>query len=147
MKLAFSGQAHYPDLDAGFELYEKRAKTRLCVDKKTYRRIIKMYCRKLAKRLETDGMIDLPSDLGSIMTAVIRRKPQYRGDKFVGFGKMDWESGHYDGTYKTFGLVFLPNRTKSQNLRCYGYVANRQLFKRVKELYKGAVLDFNDNMI
>jgi hypothetical protein len=152
MKLAFSGKAQYTDFDRGYELYVKRSKKNECFDHKTYNRVIRMFCRGLAERLGRDGIVDLPNNLGSVAAARITRKPQYRGDRFIGYGKMDWSTGHYDGQLKTFGLVFLPSRDKTQNLRCYGFVANRRLFQKMKRDYEGGecgwtLLDFNDEMI
>lgn len=137
MKLAFNGQAHYTDFDDAYALYVKRAKYGNVLDEATYRKVIKKYCGMLADELEEKGIIDLPNNLGSISAAVLTRKPQYRGDKFIGYGKMDWEKGHYDGTLKTFGLVLLPKHNKVRNIRCFGFVANRKLFKRLKEKYEG----------
>lgn len=111
-----------------------------------------MYCSMLADRLQENGIVDLPNEMGMIVAAEIRRKPQYRGKKFIGYGKYDYEKGHYDGTIKTFGLVFLPKRAKKQNMRCYGFVANRVLFKKMKEKFKSGLsqwkpIQFNDEMI
>jgi len=90
--------------------------------------------------------------LGQIAAAIITRKPQYRGKKFIGYGKMDWDKGCFDGSPKAFGIVFLPNRNKKAGLRCYGFVANRKLFKRMKARYESddcpwVPLEFNDDMI
>ena len=152
MKLAFSGQAHYSDLSKGYDLYVKRSRKDEYFDRETYNRVVRLYCRRLGERLGSDGIVDLPCDLGSLAAATITRKPQYRGDKFIGYGKMDWEKGHYDGQLKTFGIVYLPSRDRTQNLRCFGFVANRQLFKKVKGIYESdecgwRLLDFNDDMI
>ena len=151
MKLAFSGQGRYPNFSDGYDLYVKRSRGRQCVDEKTYRNIVRLYCKILADRLLKEGMVDLPACLGSISAATITRKGQYRGGKFVGFGKMDWEKGHYDGKLKAFGMVFLPNRTRSQCLRSYGFVANRRLFTRMKQYYEDSnpwiPVTFNEGMI
>lgn len=152
MKLAFSGKGTYPDLSDGYALYAGRSRDKGSMDEKTYNRIVKAYCKILAERLLKDGMVDLPARLGSLSAATITRKGQYRGDKFIGFGKMDWEKGHYDGKLKTFGVVFLPNRSKSQCLRSYGFVTNRQLFKRMKARSEEfpcpwAMIKFSDEMI
>lgn len=152
MKLAFTGESRYPEYKSGYELYRKRARQRFTVDADTYRRVVREYCRILAAQLEENGIVDLPGVLGSIAAVELKRRPQYRGKKFIGFGKMDWEKGHYDGTFKTFGISFLPRHGKIQNLRCYGFVANRELFKRIKkksiEDDCGWVsLSFNDKMI
>ena len=152
MKLAFSGEARYPKFDLGYELYSSRVRTRMPVSINSYKRIVKRYCASLAERLYNEGSVSLPMKLGTLSAAVIKRKPKYREGKFIGFGKKDWKTGNYDGTYKAFGIVFLPNRTKNPNLRCFGFVANRALFKRLKERYDGydcpwVPLEFNDEMI
>lgn len=152
MKLAFNGKGRFGEFDESYELYVKRAKGDPVVDATMYRRIVKKYCDRLVERLLEEGMVDLPNGLGSIAAAKITRKPQYRGNKFVGFGKMDWKQGHYDGKLKAFGMVYLPKRSKSENLRCYGYVANRALFKEMKKRYEYGVcnwkpIEFNDEMV
>lgn len=153
MKLAFSGKGHYTDFDEGYKMYISRSRGGRDVDIKTYKRIVRTYCSLLVERLKKDGIVDLPNDIGMIAAATIRRKAQYRGKKFVGYGKYDWSKGHYDGTLKTFGLVFLPRlEKKKNNFRCYGFVANRQLFKRISELAKSGIcswspIEFNDEMI
>lgn len=136
MKLAFSGQAKYPDMTDGYELYVRRARTNKSVDLQTYTAVVKEYCSLLAEDLKNEGIVDLPCGLGSVAAVTIRRRPQYRGKKFVGYGSYNWEKGHYDGEPKAFGLAFLPSRDKTNNLRCYGFVANRKLFKKMKELYQ-----------
>lgn len=154
MKLAFSGQARYTDFVPGYELYLKRTKGDTPLERAEYNRIVRRYCSLLADRLIREGMIDLPCDMGSIVAAKILRKPQYRGKKFIGYGKMDWSKGHYDGSLRAFGLVFLPRRDRHRNanLRCYGFVANRQLFKNMKSRYESddcpwTPVEFNDDMI
>ena len=137
MKLAFSGQARYPDMTDGYALYCKRTRVGKPVDLNIYTAVVKEYCRMLAEDLKKEGMVDLPTGLGTIAAVTIRRRPQFRGKKFVGYGKMDWKKGHYDGEPEAFGLAFLPKRNKTNNLRCYGFVANRRLFKKMKELYDG----------
>ena len=134
MKLAFSGEARYPDLTKGYELYVKRTRSRECIDRKIYNRVIRDYCRSLTDRLVKEGMVDIP-ELGTLSVAILNRRPQYRGKRFIGYGKMNWKLGHYDGDPKAFGIVFLPNRRKSNNLRSFGFVANRELFKKVKAVY------------
>lgn len=144
--------AHYPDLTDGYTLYVRRSKGGRVFDEKMYARIVKMYCAILANRLLETGAVDLPKGLGTISAARLTRKPQYRGKTFVGYGKMDWTTGQYDGKLKTFGMVYLPKHGKNNNLRSLGFVANRSLFKRMKSLYesgdcKWSLLDFNDDMI
>jgi len=152
MKLAFNSQAHYTDFSKGYELYRRRNDGKELLDETTYRRAVKAYCKLLAKQLCERGIVDLPNDMGSIAAAEITRKPQYRGKKFIGYGKMNWETGRYDGNLKAFGMVFFPKRNKNRNLRCFGYVANRQLFKKVKKIYESddcrwRLMKFNDEMI
>ena len=152
MKLAFSGQARYPDMKDGYELYVRRARKSQPVEMQIYAKVIKDYCKMLAVELEEYGMVDLPSDLGALATIRLQRRPKYRGKKFIGYGKWDWKTGHHDGSFTAFGITFLPNRKKSQNLRCYGFVTNRRLFQRIKEKYNAgchvwAPLTFNDEMI
>lgn len=136
MKLAFSGQARYPDMTDGYKLYVRRTRKREPVDLDTYTAVVKDYCSLLAEDLKKDGMVDLPCGLGSVAAVIIRRRPQFRGKKFVGYGNYDWKEGHYNGEPEAFGLAFLPSRDRTHNLRCYGFVANRRLFKKMKELYR-----------
>lgn len=152
MKLAFSGEARYPDFNDGYRLYSKRVRDFVQLGFSTYRKVVKMYCASLAERLCENGMVDLPSGLGSICAVTIRRKPQYRGKKFIGYGKMNWDGGYMDGDPVAFGIVFLPNRKRNMNLRSYGFVANRKLYKKMKELYSGydckwVPLEFSDELI
>lgn len=151
-KLAFSGQARYPDFESAYDLYVKRSKKGEYVDVSMYSRIVRAYCKLLADKLFEDGIVDLPKGLGSIAAAIITRRPQYRGKKFIGYGKYDWSAGHYDGTLKAFGIVYLPEHENNPNLRSFGFVANRQLFKRVKARYKSEdcpwqPIEFNEEMI
>lgn len=153
MKLAFSGQGRYADFSNGYELYKKRSKSGEEIDRETYCRVIRLYCKHLAQGLEENGIVDLPNEIGSIASATLTRRPQFRGKKFIGYGAIDWSTGQYDGKLKTFGMVFLPRHTKKNaNLRCFGFVANRRLFKMLKEIYNRedcpwATLEFNDEMI
>ena len=152
MKLAFSGKARYTDFDKGFELYKKRSRTQCSLTVKDYKKVVKLYCKALAERLEDEGMIDLPMKLGSVATVTLTRKPQFRGKKFIGYGKMNWETKQYDGNLKAFGIAFLPNRGRSNNLRSFGFVANRALFKNIKSKYESgetdwSPLDYKDEMI
>lgn len=136
MRLAFSGQARYPDMTDGYEVYVRRTRKNEPVDLHTYTVIVKEYCSLLAEDLKKEGAVDFPCGLGTVAAVMIRRSPQYRGDKFVGYGGFNWEKGHFDGEPEAFGLAFLPRRDKNNNLRCYGFVANRRLFKKMKELYR-----------
>lgn len=152
MKLAFNGYAHYTDFSDGYKMYVNRSRKHQCVDKKTYNRIIRMYCSRLADRLLENGIVDLPNEMGMIAAAEITRRPRYRGDKFIGYGKYDFEKGHYDGTMRTFGMVFLPKHGKKNSMRSYGFVANRVLFKKMKAMFESGLclwqpIQFNDEMI
>lgn len=152
MKLAFDSQAKYTDFSNSYDSYVKRSRRGLSFDKSTYNKVIREYCKILSERLFTKGFIDLPKDMGSISAAVIRRKPQYRGNRFVGFGGMDYTTGLRDGKYKTFGIVFLPKHSKNANLRCLGFVANKRLFRRMKNRYTEpeccfVPIDFTEEMI
>lgn len=152
MKLAFNSKAKYTDFSEGYEIYKKRARFGNELTEKEYKRVVRAYCRGLAEQLKENGIVDLPNDIGSIAACTITRKPQFRGDKFVGYGKIDWSTGQYDGSLKTFGLCFLPKRGKHKNFRCYGFVANRRLFKEMKEIYLSGgcewyPIQFNDEMI
>ena len=151
-RLAFDNQAKYTDFTKGYELYVKRSRKNKPVSFDDYRRIVKAYCKHLSEKFDTAGMIDLPCGLGMITTALITRKPKYRDGRFVGFGAMDWNTNTLDGTYKAFGFVYLPRHRKKDNLRCYGFVANRRLFKRIKEAYKSGEnrwipMEFDEKMI
>lgn len=153
MKLAFSGDGRYADFSGGYKLYAKRSKSGCEVDRETYCRIVRRYCKLLAAQLEENGIVDLPNEIGSIAAATLTRRPQFRGKKFIGYGAIDWTTGQYDGRLKTFGMVFLPRHTKkNSNLRCFGFVANRRLFKRMKEKSKRIdcpwdAIEFKDEMI
>ena len=152
MRLAFSNKAKYPDFDSGYDLYAKRSRGRALISKDVYKRIIREYCLGMSMRLLNDGMVDIPGNIGTLYAAVIGRKPVYRDGKFVGYGKFDWATGRYDGERDAFGVVFLPNRRKTPNLRCYGFVANRRLFKKMKWLYESdycpwVPIEFNDEII
>jgi len=153
MKLAFSGQGRYADFSEGYRLYRKRSKSDNEINERTYCKIIRMYCKRLAKQLEKNGIVDLPNEIGSIATAILTKKPQYRGKKFIGYGAIDWKTGQFDGKLKAFGLVFLPRHSeKNSNFRCFGFVGNRKLFRRLKEIYNSydcpwRAIEFNDEMI
>ena len=152
MKLAFSGEARYPDFNDGYELYKKRTRSRDCMDLKTYKKVVRMFCSGMEDKLLTSGLVDFPNRIGFISAAIFTRKAKYRDGKMVGFGKMDWEAGHYDGSMKAFGVAFFPRRDITANMRCYGFVCNRELYKKMAELYNGydcpwVPLEFSDDMI
>lgn len=151
-RLAFSGEGRYADFDKGYRLYVSRARGNDCVDEVTYRRVVREYCRSFADRLEENGFVDFPNGMGSLAAALIERKPQFRGKKFIGYGKKDWSTGRYDDSRKAFGLVFLPTWGKKGSLRSYGFVGNRRLFKKMKKQYesddcKWVPIEYNDEMI
>jgi len=152
MRFAFDNMAHYTDFSKGYGLYLRRCRNGNPVSEAEYRRTVKAYCKWLADSLYDTGMANLPCDLGTISAAILTRRPKYIKDKFIGYGKKNWKTGEYDGTLKTFGIVYMPKHTKNQNLRCYGFVANRRLFKRVKEAFESGLsyitpVDFTDEMI
>ena len=152
VKLAFSGLARYPDYSDGYRYYLAHTRSDNKLSEKDYRRVIREYCKILADRIVETGAVDLPGKLGLIAAASMRRKPQYRGDRFIGYGKMDWDKGHYDGSFYAFGVVYLPNRKASNNLRCLGFVANRQLYKKLKARSGSwecnwKPIEFNEEMI
>lgn len=151
MKLAFSGEARFADFQPAYELYLRRERKGSPVDEPTYRRVLKAYCKRLAERLEEQGMVDLPCGLGTIAAASITKKAMYRDGKFDGYGAMDWKTGRRDGKLKAFGLVFLAGRGKG-SLRSFGFVANRRLFQRMKSKSEEygcpwTTIEFNDRMI
>lgn len=152
MRLAFTNQGRYPEFERGYDLYVKRSKTGNVMDIKSYKRVLRAYCKAMSEMLCKYGIVDLPCEIGSLSAAVLTRKPQYRGKTFIGYGKKDWTTGEYDGTLKTFGIVFLPRMKKHHNLRCFGFVANRRLFKKMKNIYISDdctwyPVEFNDDMI
>ena len=152
MKLAFSGKGRYADYTKGYDLYVKRNRGGVDVDKATYARIVREYCRMLADDLLKNGIADMPCALGTIAAATLTRKPQYRGKHFIGYGKWDFAKRCYDGTLKAFGMVYLPRYGKIKNLRSLGFVANRQLFKKMKEQHQKdscpwVPIDFEEDMI
>jgi hypothetical protein len=152
MRLAFTGEGRYAEFEKSYDEYVKRSKKGEYVDFKTYKRLVKGYCKGLARRLIEGGMVDLPCDMGSIAAATLTRKLQYRGKKVVGYGKMDWKKGHYDGKLKAFGMVYLPRRGKNANMRSYGFVANRRLFQKMKNIHESGEsnwtpIEFNEGMV
>ena len=152
MRLAFTGEGRYAEFEKSYDEYVKRSKKGDYVDFKTYKRLVKGYCKRLVKRLIEEGMVDLPCDMGSIAAATLTRKLQYRGKKVIGYGKMDWKKGHYDGKLKAFGMVYLPRRGKNANMRSYGFVANRRLFQKMKNIHESGEsnwtpIEFNERMV
>jgi hypothetical protein len=154
MRLAFNGQAHYSDFGPGYDLYRRRARRDDILDKATYNRVVRQFCKMLSDRLTKEGIVDLPCQMGTIAASSFTRKPQYRGKQFVGYGKMDWKNKRYDGNLKAFGLVYMPRRgnKRNENLRCYGFVANRALYKTMQRIHEGAEcpwrpVEFKDDMI
>lgn len=151
MRLAFDNQAHYTDFAAGYQLYLNRCRNGNPLDEKTYRRVLKMYCKCIAKHLQNAGMADLPNGLGTIAVANIRRNGRWKDGKMIGHGGYDWKNRAPYDTLKTFGIVYLPKHGKG-NLRCYGFVANRRLFKAMKEKYLSGdsgwtLMEYNDEMV
>ena len=148
MKLAFSGQARYTDFTEGYDLYVKRSRQEKNLDLRTFHRVIRMYCALLAEELCQHGTVDLPCGMGTISAATITRRPQYRGTKFIGFGGRDYKNGGYDGKLKAFGIVYLPRHDRNQNLRSFGFVANRKLFQTVRKYQENwTPITFDKKMI
>lgn len=152
MKLAFSMQAHYSDYTDGYARYKSATSPKRCVRERDYHSVVRAYCKMLADSLLSDGMVDLPCGMGSLAVANIRRKPQYRNKKFLGYGKWDWNTKSYDGQLKAFGIVFLPCRSTTNNLRSFGFVANTRLFRRIKAAWQNkevtwVPVEFNGEMI
>ena len=152
--ILFKGEARYPDMDGGYTLYVNRsAKTpeSRIMDKATYSRVVKKFCGVLAERLETEGMTDFPSDMGSVAAVRIRKKPVYdrRTGKFRPADTVDWNETRRSGSIVkkhdgyTLGFVFLPKRAKGRgNFRCFGIRANKALYRRMKTGFDGDGFDF-----
>ena len=151
MRLLFKGEGRFADFAPAYELYLRRKRSGNPLDETMYRRVLKAYCRRLALRLEEDGMVDLPCELGSIGTALIGKRYVYRNGKYVGYGAFDYKKWEYDGNLKAFGVAYLPKHG-NDSLRCFGFVANRNLFQRMKKKYMESQcswipMDFNIEMI
>ena len=150
----FKGEARYPDLESGYELYKRRSvktdKENL-LDQVTYNRIVKQYCKELAGRLLEEGVVDLPNDIGCVAAVEVTKRATYdrRQKKYRSVGLVDWnatrEAGEIvrkDGN-KTLGFVFSPKRVKGHNnLRCFGIRANKALYKKVRAMYDEGDLPF-----
>ena len=134
----FNGKAHHPNFDAGYRRYLGRSKktpdSRI-FGKGEYVDVVRSYCQHLADMLESDGMIDLPCGIGSIVAVSIRRKPTY--DKT----RNAWRGTK--GDKYTFDFIFSPRRESGyENFRCYGFRANRELYKKKKKKYDDGELSF-----
>ena len=152
MRLAFHNQSRYPVFVGGYDLYVSRGRNSNTLDFVTYKRVVRAYCDILARKLKEEGSVTLPGNLGLLSAAIFTKKPIYKNGSFVGYGKRDWKTGEYDGKLKAFGIAYFPRHGKNNNLRCYGFVANRRLFKAMKDMYEGYdcpwnAVEFNDNMI
>lgn len=134
----FEGKARRADYGPGYARYLSRCvktpKDRV-LDDKAYGKVIQAYCQHLADTLENQGIIDLPSGMGSIVAVRIRLKPQY--NKAMGKWFTKGTNPH------SFGFIYTPRREKGyENLRCYGYRANRRLYDRMRKKYDDGTLPF-----
>lgn len=105
----------------------------------------------LADRLEKEGMVDLPSDIGMLAAVNIRKRPVYdkREGKYRPARSIDWDKVRETGTmaYKdspnTFGFVFVPKHLRKRAIfRCFGFVANKSLYKKLRQEYNKGTLPF-----
>ena len=151
----FKNKSRYPDLSSGYELYCNRSvktpKDRI-LDRVLYNRIVKAFCKELADELEKDGIVDLPSDIGSVIAVGITKKPSYDVSlkKYRSADNVDWDATRKNGTVvrkdgnKTFGFVFQSKRVKGHgNFRCFGIRANKALYKRMRKCYDEGTLNFS----
>ena len=131
------------DFGPGYDRYLGRSRKSpqdRVLDKSAYRTVVMDYCKYLAKRLEGEGMIDLPCGIGSIVAVSIRRKPTY--DKV----RKAWRGTK--GDKYTFGFIFSPRREEgNENFRCYGFRANAELYRRMRKMYDDNALPFYLNDI
>lgn len=151
---ALVNMAKYPDLADGYRLYSNRSMTTpryRVLREKDYNRVVKYYCEVLAEILEKEGRVNLPCGLGMIVAVNIRKRPVYdsRDGKYRPARNIDWDLTRQSGqmTYKdgtnTFGFVYVPKIMKSRGvLRCLGFVANRQLYRRMRKMYDEGTLPF-----
>ena len=152
--IPFKHTARYPDLTNGYMLYRNRSMNtppdRLLTEEQ-YNRIVKSYCKELAGRIESQGVADLPSDMGAIVAVNIYKKPVYNAKekKYKLARSIDWNATRetkeivYKDCPNTFGFVFAPKHIKKNNiLRCFGFVANKALYKRLKAKYDEGILPF-----
>lgn len=135
MRPAFYGKAGSTDMTCGYRCYSTRKKKHEPVSTVIYGRVVRAYCRRLAGKLEKDGMVQLPCGIGLLSAAFVRRKPRYRDGRFLGIGMYDPRTGKYDGTTEAFSIVLFPDISGTQNLRCYGFVCNSRLFRRMKKAW------------
>jgi len=153
----FDRKARKPNLSDGYARYLGRC-TKTPEDKildyKTYRKIVGDYCGMLADRLEQEGVIDLPSGIGSIVAVAIRRRPRYdkTASKWRSTQVINWKATKQDGatvysdTPYTFGFIFSPRREKGyENFRCYGIRLNYKLYARMRKMYEDGMLPFHLN--
>lgn len=153
MKL-FKNQSRYPDLSKGFETYRNRSKNtpeERIFDEVQYNRIVKKYCKMLSEVLQNEGIVDLPSDIGSIAAVSIKRKPLYnrKTKMFMTNDYIDWNETRKTGRIvrddnpNTFGFVFVPKHIKGhENFRCFGIRANKTLYQRMRKHYDTGTFDF-----
>lgn len=131
----FKDKARYPDFDRAYELYLKRSeRASSTMSKGEFIDVIRRYCKSLSDKLERDGFVDLPYDIGSLSAVKIDRKPKYNRTT----GKyMPVAEG------KAFGICFVPRFVKRmENFRSLGIVANRSLYRRMRKKYDDGELPF-----
>ena len=150
----FINKARYPDLTNGYLLYRNRSSLtppeRLLTEAQ-FNRVIKRYCKRLATMVEDCGVADLPCDMGAIVAVNIKKRPVYdaREKKFKPARSVDWDKTRetksmvYKYDPNTFGFVFAPKHIRGRNIfRCFGFVANKSLYKRMREKYNDGILPF-----
>lgn len=150
----FKGEARYPDLSNGYELYTHRSATtpkdRLLTEEQ-YNKVVKLFCKEYADRLEEEGMVDLPCEIGSVVAVEVTKRPTFDPclGKYRTADNIDWAKTRQEGTIvrkdgrKTFGIAFVPRHTKGYgNFRCFGIRANKNLYKRMKKQYDSGTLEF-----
>lgn len=163
MRKLFNGEARYPDLDCSYDYYLSRrgeSERSSTLSREDFNRVVKMYCKSLAEDLCSTGSIDLPCDMGMIAAVRVKRKPVFntRTGKYTTGSSVDWDRTREEGKIvfgdgnDAFGFVFVPKWKKgNENLRCVGIRANKELYRKMKDMYNEGTLDFylpdSDNFI
>jgi len=148
----FNGKARYPDFDKPYELYLKRSERSFSVlSKGMFIDIVRRYCKRLSEELDSNGYVDLPLDIGALSAVRISRTPKYdrTNKRYISADTIDWAETKRSGSIvrkhdnRTFGICFLPKRAKGmENFRAFGIVANRQLYRRMKNRFDDGELQF-----
>lgn len=152
--MPFTHKAKYPDLTNGYLLYRNRSSLtpsdRLLTEQQ-FNRIVKKYCKHLACNVEECGVADLPSDIGAVVAVSIKKRPFYdtREKKFKPARSIDWNKTRetkelvYKTDPNTFGFMFVPKRMRGMGIfRCFGFAANKSLYKRLRAKYNDGILPF-----